>query len=121
MKEYIVNYTNIEEGIPKIIHQMWIGPHKMPTRYINTWRYDYIKENPDWKYMFWTEKEIEDLNNTILSYQTTQDKLHGAISDMKGKLEESLVMNARLLYSNRILSFTFDHTKIFLYQANQIP
>ena len=50
------------------------------------------------------EKEIEDLNNTILSYQTTQDKLHGAISDMKGKLEESLVMNARLLYSNRILS-----------------
>lgn len=62
MKEYIVNYTNIEEGIPKIIHQMWIGPHKMPTRYINTWRYDYIKENPDWKYMFWTEKEIEDFN-----------------------------------------------------------
>jgi hypothetical protein len=50
------------------------------------------------------EKEIEDLNNTILSYQTTQDKLHGAIADMKAKLEENLVMNARLLYSNRILS-----------------
>jgi len=50
------------------------------------------------------EKEIEDLNNSILSYQTTQDKLHGVITDMKDKLEEALVMNARLLYSNRILS-----------------
>ena len=50
------------------------------------------------------EKQIEDLNNSILSYQTTQDKLHGVITDMKDKLEEALVMNARLLYSNRILS-----------------
>ena len=50
------------------------------------------------------EKEIEDLNDTILSYQTTQEKLHAAVADMKAKLEETLVMNARLLYSNRILS-----------------
>ena len=50
------------------------------------------------------EKEIEDLQHTILTYQTTQDKLHGTITDMKGKIEEALVMNARLLYSNRILS-----------------
>ena len=50
------------------------------------------------------EKEIEDLNNTILSFQSTQDKLHGTIADMKAKIEEALVMNARLLYSNRILS-----------------
>ena len=50
------------------------------------------------------EKEIEDLNNTILSYQSTQDELHGTIADMKAKIEEALVMNARLLYSNRILS-----------------
>jgi hypothetical protein len=50
------------------------------------------------------EKEIEELNNTILSYQTAQDKLHGTIADMKAKIEEALVMNARLLYSNRILS-----------------
>lgn len=50
------------------------------------------------------EKEVEDLKNTILSYQSTQDKLHGTIADMKAKIEEALVMNARLLYSNRILS-----------------
>jgi hypothetical protein len=50
------------------------------------------------------QKQIEDLQSTILTYQTTQDKLHGTIADMKGKIEEALVMNARLLYSNRILS-----------------
>jgi hypothetical protein len=50
------------------------------------------------------EKQVGELNDTILSYQTTQDKLHNIVSDMKGKLEEALVMNARLLYSNRILS-----------------
>ena len=50
------------------------------------------------------EKQIDDLNDSILTYQSTQDKLHSVITDMKGKLEEALVMNARLLYSNRILS-----------------
>lgn len=50
------------------------------------------------------EKQIGELNDTILSYQTTQDKLHNVVTDMKDKLEEALVMNARLLYSNRILS-----------------
>jgi len=50
------------------------------------------------------EKEIENLNNTILSYQTAQEELHNTLAGMKAKVEESLVMNARLLYSNRILS-----------------
>ena len=38
------------------------------------------------------------------SYQTNQDKLHGAISDMKDKLEETLVKNAHLIYTNKVLS-----------------
>ena len=50
------------------------------------------------------EKEIENLNNTILSYETEQEKLRTTVADMRAKIEEALVMNARLLYSNRILS-----------------
>jgi len=62
--KYKINYK-LQGGtdkIPKIIHQLWIGKHKVPWRYINTWKNDYIKKNPDWKYMLWTEKELEELN-----------------------------------------------------------
>jgi phosphorylcholine metabolism protein LicD len=62
--KYKINYK-LQGGtdkIPKIIHQLWVGEHKVPWRYINTWKNDYIKKNPDWKYMLWTEKELEELN-----------------------------------------------------------
>lgn len=48
-------------NIPKIIHQIWLGPHKKPDIWMNSWKIDYIKQNPDWTYMFWSEKEIEQL------------------------------------------------------------
>jgi mannosyltransferase OCH1-like enzyme len=40
--------------IPKIIHQIWIGPKKMPEKYMDTWK----NLHPDWTYMRWTDKEI---------------------------------------------------------------
>ena len=40
--------------IPKIIHQMWIGPHPMPIDMINTW----IEKNPTWEHILWTEDEL---------------------------------------------------------------
>ena len=56
--KYKINYklNGGTSNIPKIIHQLWIGEHKVPWRYINTWKNDYIKKNPDWKYILWTEK-----------------------------------------------------------------
>ncbi len=48
--------------------------------------------------------ELETLKATLATYQSNQDKLHGAITDMKDKLEEALVRNARLLYTNKVLS-----------------
>ena len=48
--------------------------------------------------------ELEGLKNSLATYQTNQDKLHGAITDMKDKLEEALISNARLLYTNKVLS-----------------
>lgn len=35
--------------IPKIIHQIWIGPKPAPSRWMRSWR----KKNPDWKYILW--------------------------------------------------------------------
>ena len=40
--------------IPKIIHQIWLGPKKMPEKYMKTWE----EMNPEWTYMRWTDKEI---------------------------------------------------------------
>ena len=41
--------------IPKILHQLWIGPLPMPKRLMDTWS----NKHPDWEIIRWTEKEIE--------------------------------------------------------------
>jgi hypothetical protein len=40
--------------IPKIIHQLWIGPKPMPSKFMDTWR----DKHPDYEYIRWTESEI---------------------------------------------------------------
>lgn len=45
------------ETIPKIIHQIWIGPKEMPKEDIETWK----KMNPSFEHKLWTEKEIDKL------------------------------------------------------------
>jgi len=43
--------------IPKIIHQIWVGDQsKKPENLMRTWR----DNHPNWEYVLWTEKEIED-------------------------------------------------------------
>lgn len=48
--------------IPKIIHQIWIGPNKMPSMWMNTLKNEYIAKYPEWEYKLWTEKELNELN-----------------------------------------------------------
>lgn len=48
--------------IPKIIHQIWIGPKKRPMDWIETFSTFYINENPDWEYILWDEGKIRDMN-----------------------------------------------------------
>lgn len=43
--------------IPKIIHQLWIGPKTPPTEWMNTWK----EKNPDWEYILWDEHSLEQL------------------------------------------------------------
>jgi len=47
--------------IPKIIHQIWIGPLPVPELYKKlqkTWQ----TMHPDWTYMLWTDKEVNNLS-----------------------------------------------------------
>ena len=41
--------------IPKIIHQIWIGPKPCPTNLLRTWK----EKHPDFEYILWTESELE--------------------------------------------------------------
>jgi len=41
--------------IPKIIHQIWLGPRAAPIEWIKRWR----SLHPDWEYMLWTEKTLD--------------------------------------------------------------
>ena len=47
--------------IPKIIHQIWIGPRRFPNKYAD-WAETWKRLNPSWEYKFWTEKELNSLN-----------------------------------------------------------
>ena len=42
--------------IPKILHQIWIGPDEIPQDHIDTWK----NKHPDWIHMLWDEKTIRD-------------------------------------------------------------
>jgi len=52
------------------------------------------------------EKQVGELNSSILMYQDKQNKMRSVLDDMKGKLEEMILQNATLLYSNKVLSDT---------------
>ena len=40
--------------IPKIIHQLWIGPKPRPSKFMTTWK----DKHPDYEYIMWNEEEI---------------------------------------------------------------
>jgi hypothetical protein len=40
--------------IPKIIHQIWVGPLRRPERWMQTWR----EAHPDWEYILWDNAKI---------------------------------------------------------------
>jgi len=74
-----------QNSIPKIIHQIWIGPRPIPDKYkklTESWKQKF----PDWQYKLWTNNEVEefkfkekDLFNLASSYQEKSDILRYAI------------------------------------------
>jgi mannosyltransferase OCH1-like enzyme len=59
--------------IPKIIHQIWIGPNKCPDMWIDTFRIDYIKKNPEYEYILWNEDNINPLFQDFPIYRIIYD------------------------------------------------
>ena len=59
------------QKIPKIMHQIWIGPKKVPYKWINTFRKDFRKKFPGWKHYLWTDKNVKKLK---LKNQKAYDK-----------------------------------------------
>ena len=49
------------------------------------------------------EKRLKDMQESIESYKTKNKELYSAIKQINNKLEESMLSNAKLIYSNRIL------------------
>jgi len=41
--------------IPRIIHQLWIGPKPRPSKFMQTWE----DKHPDFEYIMWNEEEIK--------------------------------------------------------------
>lgn len=65
--------------IPRILHQMWIGPKLPPTEMMETWRNMY----PDWEYMFWDEARLAECFPEGLVNQAQYD----AMPEYNGKCD----------------------------------
>lgn len=63
--------------VPKIIHQVWIGPNKMPKIWMDSFKKEYINKFPDWEYKIWTEKELDELNMININIYNTEKSYHG--------------------------------------------
>lgn len=68
--------------IPKIIHQIWIGPKPIPWTCIDSWK----DKHPTWEHKLWTEKELEPIKNL---------KQYNATPNLSGK---SNVLRYEILY-----------------------
>ena len=51
-------------------------------------------------------KKIEELKETVEKYKVDNKKLYSAVNELKTKMDESLLSNAKLVYSNKVLSDT---------------
>ena len=66
--------------IPKIIHQLWVGPLPRPTKWMDTWR----EKHPTWEYRLWGNDEIRGCqwaNQKHLDYFWNRKIWHG-VSDV---------------------------------------
>ncbi|MDR6999831.1 glycosyltransferase [Neobacillus niacini] len=65
-------YNNLIQSvkIPKIIHQIWIGPNPIPDsylKYIHTWK----QIHPDWEVKLWTDSNMPRFHNQELYDQAS--------------------------------------------------
>lgn len=76
----IIKSAEKSNKIPKIIHQIWIGPKRLPNKY-KKWMSSWKLFNPDWQYIFWDNKKIMELD-IIHSKAYKQINNYGFKSDL---------------------------------------
>ena len=74
--------------IPKIIHQVWIGPYNPPWKWINSFKINFKNQFPDWDYKLWREEDISHL-------KMTNQKLYQQEGVFAGKTD---ILRYELLY-----------------------
>lgn len=73
-------------SIPKILHQIWIGPLEPPIEMMRTWK----EKHPEFEYILWNEVEIENRNMTF----SCQSKID-IMNEFNGKAD---IMRWEILY-----------------------
>ena len=74
--------------IPKIIHQLWIGPKSPPTKLMDTWKNQHEKEG--FEYIRWTEQEM--------NKRGFQPKLMDKVNEMEEINGKADILRWELLY-----------------------
>ena len=64
--------------IPKIIHQIWIGPKPAPINLMNSWK----NKHPDFEYILWNEEELYRRN-----FNSSCTEQLNAIPEINGKAD----------------------------------
>lgn len=59
-KKYIEKIGGTAE-IPKVIHQIWVGPKEPPCMWIDTFRVSYIDSHPGWGFHLWSDDQVAKL------------------------------------------------------------
>ena len=75
-------------NIPKIIHQLWIGPKPAPTKFMDTWKNKH--ENEGFEYIRWTEKEMKK--------RGFKTKLKNKIDDIEEMCGKADILRWEILY-----------------------
>ncbi len=65
------------QSVPKIIHQIWIGPYTPPWKWINSFKIDFKNQFPDWEYKLWREEDIAQLKMRNLDLYQHEDVYSG--------------------------------------------
>lgn len=73
--------------IPKIIHQIWIGPNPPPTNMMKTWK----DKHPDFEYILWNEDEFKKRNMVFRCQKRINE-----IEEWCGKAD---IMRVEILYN----------------------
>lgn len=59
-QKYVESLGGLAE-IPKVIHQIWIGPREPPCLWIDTFRVEYLAAHPGWGYELWSDEKVAKL------------------------------------------------------------